>query len=91
VVPTSRKGREKWGTRFDWGIGEVKGNGQEYPLHNCNIKNNINVKNSGEGVCGSHLSVGAIAGVKSLRLFPDLKGRNARWEGYREAWAVVSG
>jgi hypothetical protein len=32
------------------------------------------------------LPVAAIAGVKSLRLFPDLKGRNAQWEGYREAW-----
>jgi hypothetical protein len=32
------------------------------------------------------LPVGAIAGVKNLRLFPDLKSRNPRWEGYREAW-----
>ncbi|MHB8216895.1 MAG: group I intron-associated PD-(D/E)XK endonuclease [Candidatus Sulfotelmatobacter sp.] len=32
------------------------------------------------------LPVGAFAGVKSLRLFPDLKSRNPRWEGYREAW-----
>ncbi len=32
------------------------------------------------------LPVAAIEGVKSLRLFPDLKNRNARWEGYREAW-----
>ncbi len=32
------------------------------------------------------LPVGAIARVKSLRFFPELKGRNPRWEGYREAW-----
>ena len=32
------------------------------------------------------LPVGAFAGVKSLRLFPDLKSRNPRWEGYRESW-----
>jgi hypothetical protein len=32
------------------------------------------------------LPVGAIAGVKSLRFFPDLKSRRPRWEGYREAW-----
>ena len=32
------------------------------------------------------LPVRAIAGVKNLRLFPELKGRNPRWEGYREAW-----
>ena len=32
------------------------------------------------------LPVGAFAGVKSLRFFPDLKSRNARWEGYRESW-----
>jgi PD-(D/E)XK endonuclease len=32
------------------------------------------------------LPVRAFAGVKSLRLFPDLKSRNPRWEGYREKW-----
>ena len=32
------------------------------------------------------LPVRAIARVKSLRLFPGLKSRNPRWEGYREAW-----
>jgi hypothetical protein len=32
------------------------------------------------------LPVGAFAGEKSLRFFPDLKSRNPRWEGYREAW-----
>ncbi len=32
------------------------------------------------------LPVEAIAGVKSLRFFPDGKGRNPKWEGYREAW-----
>ena len=32
------------------------------------------------------LPVRAIAGVKSLRLFPGLKSRRPRWERYREAW-----
>lgn len=32
------------------------------------------------------LPVTAFAGVKSLRLFPDLKSRNPKWEGYRESW-----
>jgi hypothetical protein len=32
------------------------------------------------------LPIAAIEGVKSLRFFPDLKSRNPRWEGYREAW-----
>jgi hypothetical protein len=32
------------------------------------------------------LPVRAFAGVKSLRLFPDLKSRNPRWEGYWEEW-----
>jgi len=32
------------------------------------------------------LPVAAFEGVKSLRFFPDLKSRNPRWEGYREAW-----
>ena len=32
------------------------------------------------------LPVAAFVGVKSLRFFPDLKSRNPRWEGYREAW-----
>jgi hypothetical protein len=32
------------------------------------------------------LPIAALAGVKSLRLFPDLKSRNPRWEGYRESW-----
>jgi hypothetical protein len=32
------------------------------------------------------LPVEAFAGVKSLRFYPDLKSRNPRWEGYREAW-----
>ncbi len=32
------------------------------------------------------LPVAAFAGVKSLRLFPDLKSRNPRWEGYRGSW-----
>jgi PD-(D/E)XK endonuclease len=28
----------------------------------------------------------ALAGIKNLRLFPDLKARNPRWEKFREAW-----
>jgi PD-(D/E)XK endonuclease len=32
------------------------------------------------------LPIAAFAGVKSLRFFPDLKSRNPRWEGYRDAW-----
>lgn len=32
------------------------------------------------------LPVEVVTGVKNLRLFPGLKGRNPRWEGYREAW-----
>jgi hypothetical protein len=32
------------------------------------------------------LPIAAFAGVKSLRLFPGLKSRNPRWEGYRESW-----
>jgi hypothetical protein len=43
-----------------------------------------------EGKEGKHvwylLPVEAFAGVKSLRLFPDLKSRNPKWEGYRESW-----
>ena len=37
------------------------------------------------------LPIAAFAGVKSLRLFPDLKSRNPRWEGYREAWEWLEG
>lgn len=32
------------------------------------------------------LPIAAFSGVKSLRFFPDLKGRSPLWEGYREAW-----
>jgi hypothetical protein len=32
------------------------------------------------------LPVEVVEGVKNLRLFPGLKGRDPRWEGYREAW-----
>jgi hypothetical protein len=35
------------------------------------------------------LPVGAVAGVKSLRFFPDLKSRNPQWERYREAWEWI--
>jgi hypothetical protein len=37
------------------------------------------------------LPVRAIAGVKSLRLFPDLKSKRPRWERYREAWEWMRG
>jgi hypothetical protein len=37
------------------------------------------------------LPIAAFAGVKSLRFFPDLKSRNPRWEGYREAWEWLGG
>jgi hypothetical protein len=37
------------------------------------------------------LPVRAITGVKSLRLFPDLKSRRPRWERYREAWEWMRG
>jgi len=37
------------------------------------------------------LPVGAFAGVKSLRFFPDLKSRSPRWEGYRESWEWLAG
>jgi len=37
------------------------------------------------------LPVEAIAGVKSLRFFPGLKGRDPKWEGYREAWEWLEG
>jgi len=32
------------------------------------------------------LPVEVVTGVKNLRLFPGLKGKNPRWEGYREDW-----
>jgi PD-(D/E)XK endonuclease len=35
------------------------------------------------------LPIGAFAGVKSLRFYPDLKSRRARWEGYQEQWSVI--
>ena len=37
------------------------------------------------------LPVRAIAGVKSLRLFPDLQSKRPRWERYREAWEWMRG
>lgn len=35
------------------------------------------------------LPVGAFAGAKSLRFYPDGESRCARWEEYREAWDVL--
>jgi hypothetical protein len=37
------------------------------------------------------LPIAAFAGVKSLRFFPGLKGKNPKWEGYREAWEWLEG
>jgi PD-(D/E)XK endonuclease len=37
------------------------------------------------------LPVRRIVRVKSLRFFPGVKGRNPRWEGYREAWEWLEG
>jgi hypothetical protein len=37
------------------------------------------------------LPVRTIVRVKSLRFFPGVKGRNPRWEGYREAWEWLEG
>ena len=44
------------------------------------------VRQGDEGDVWYLLPVGVIARVKSLRFFPGLKGRDPRWEGYREAW-----
>ena len=48
-----------------------------------------------EGIGGKEvwylLPVGAFAGVKSLRFYPDLKSRRPRWERYREAWGWLEG
>jgi hypothetical protein len=48
-----------------------------------------------EGIGGKEvwylLPVGAFAGVKSLRFYPDLKSRQPRWEGYRESWGWLEG
>jgi hypothetical protein len=35
------------------------------------------------------LPIAAFAGVKSLRFYPELESRRARWEGYREQWSVI--
>lgn len=37
------------------------------------------------------LPVRTIVRAKSLRFFPGVKGRNPRWEGYREAWEWLEG
>jgi hypothetical protein len=37
------------------------------------------------------LPIAAFEGAKSLRFYPGLKGKDPRWEGYREKWSVVSG
>ena len=35
------------------------------------------------------LPIAAFAGVKSLRFYPEVGRRRARWEGYREQWSVI--
>jgi hypothetical protein len=37
------------------------------------------------------LPVDVVEGVKNLRLFPEGKGKNPLWEGYREAWEWLGG
>jgi hypothetical protein len=37
------------------------------------------------------LPASVVEGVKNLRLFPELKGKNPRWEKYREAWEWLGG
>jgi hypothetical protein len=48
-----------------------------------------------EGLAGKEvwylLPIGAFAGMKSLRFYPDLRSRNPRWEGYREGWEWLRG
>jgi PD-(D/E)XK endonuclease len=44
------------------------------------------VSMEGGGEAWYLLPVGVVAGVKSLRLFPGMTGKNPRWEEYREAW-----
>jgi hypothetical protein len=57
-IPTSRKGREKWGTQVKVKIDikikpNIKGNGQEFPFHTGKVKSNVNVK----GECCGRLCV----------------------------------
>ena len=37
------------------------------------------------------LPIAAFEGEKKLRFFPGLKGRDPRWEGYREGWEWLRG
>jgi hypothetical protein len=37
------------------------------------------------------LPIAAIEGKKNLRFFPGLRGRDPRWEGYREGWEWLRG
>jgi hypothetical protein len=37
------------------------------------------------------LPIAAFEGAKSLRFYPGLKGKDPRWEGYREKWSVIRG
>lgn len=35
------------------------------------------------------IPVAALASLKNLRFYPDIKSKSARWESYREAWWVM--
>jgi hypothetical protein len=35
------------------------------------------------------LPIAAFEGARSLRFYPGLKGKNPRWEGFREKWSVM--
>src|SRR5579863_6471726 len=35
------------------------------------------------------LPVAALASLRNLRFYPDIKSKSARWESYREAWWVM--
>ena len=41
---------------------------------------------SGEVLHVHELPIGAFAGAKSLRFYPDIQSREPRWEEYREKW-----
>jgi hypothetical protein len=44
-----------------------------------------------EGEVWYLLPIAEIVGVKSLRFFPELRGKDPKWEGYREAWGWLEG
>ena len=54
----------------------VKGSGQECPLHTCNASGNINVKTGAAGVCGSHPCAENAQGWGTLGVFEDRKSKS---------------